>query len=181
MDPPKGNKCQLHHCHGSIVQSTKYNRLISLEETPQPHPALTLIGPCEVKVDLANLDLKLQENLLSTLYIFFYFFLQKCLPGRFKLLTWSQTMTLWCPFWHIFVRIPAAASPARPPPPSAWFYCYYRSPEGGRSPAGQWLAVRCGASQKFQSVSSRGPCRVFSKWTSGAAPIWGIFRNWRPL
>jgi hypothetical protein len=28
-----------------------------------------LIGPGEVKVDLANFDLKLQENLLSTLYI----------------------------------------------------------------------------------------------------------------
>jgi hypothetical protein len=27
---------------------------------------LTLIGPGEVKVDLANFDLKLQENLLST-------------------------------------------------------------------------------------------------------------------
>jgi hypothetical protein len=32
---------------------------------------LTLIGPGEVKVDLANFDLKLQENLLSTLYIIF--------------------------------------------------------------------------------------------------------------
>jgi hypothetical protein len=33
---------------------------------------LTLIGPGEVKVDLANFDLKLQENLLSTLYFFTY-------------------------------------------------------------------------------------------------------------
>jgi hypothetical protein len=33
--------------------------------------SLTLIGPGEVKVDLANFDLKLQENLLSTLYIIF--------------------------------------------------------------------------------------------------------------
>jgi hypothetical protein len=32
--------------------------------------ALTLIGPGEVKVDLADFDLKLQENLLSTLHIF---------------------------------------------------------------------------------------------------------------
>jgi hypothetical protein len=30
---------------------------------------LTLIGPGEVKVDLADFDLKLQENLLSTLFI----------------------------------------------------------------------------------------------------------------
>jgi hypothetical protein len=33
-------------------------------------PPLTLIGEGEVKVDLANFDLKLQENLLSTLYFF---------------------------------------------------------------------------------------------------------------
>jgi hypothetical protein len=33
--------------------------------------ALTLIGLGEVKVDLADFDLKLQENLLSTLYVFF--------------------------------------------------------------------------------------------------------------
>ncbi len=50
---------------------------------------LTIIGPGEVKVDLANFDLKLQENLLSTLYIyiFFYPFLQKRLPDLFELLT----------------------------------------------------------------------------------------------
>ncbi len=52
---------------------------------------LTLIGQGEVKVDLAefdlaDFDLKLQENLLSTLY-FFYLFLQKHLPDLFELLT----------------------------------------------------------------------------------------------
>jgi hypothetical protein len=31
---------------------------------------LTLIGPGEVKVDLADFDLKLQENLLSNLIFF---------------------------------------------------------------------------------------------------------------
>jgi hypothetical protein len=31
---------------------------------------LTLIGPGEVKVDLANFDLKLQKNLLSNLFFF---------------------------------------------------------------------------------------------------------------
>jgi hypothetical protein len=34
------------------------------------HMTLTLIGPGEVKVDLADFDLKLQENLLSTEYFF---------------------------------------------------------------------------------------------------------------
>ncbi len=70
-------------------------------------------------------------------------------------------------------------------PPSAQFYCYYRSPEAGRSPARQWSAVRCGASQKFHSVFGRGPRRVWGEralswarslslynWTAGAAPIW---------
>ncbi len=31
-------------------------------------------------------------------------------------------------------------------PPSARFYCFYRPPEGGRSPAGLWSPVRHGAS-----------------------------------
>ncbi len=42
-----------------------------------------------------------------------------------------------------------------PPPPSTWFYCYYRSPEAGRCPTGQWSAVRCGASQKVQCFRLR--------------------------
>jgi hypothetical protein len=48
---------------------------------------LTLIGPGEVKVDLADFDLKLQENLLSNLIIKKYLFLQKRLPSLFELLT----------------------------------------------------------------------------------------------
>jgi hypothetical protein len=42
---------------------------------------LTVIGMCEVKVDLADFDLKLQENLLSTLFIL------KNLPDLVELLT----------------------------------------------------------------------------------------------
>jgi hypothetical protein len=48
---------------------------------------LTLIGPGEVKVDLADFDLKLQENLLINLIFLKYLFLQKCLPILFELLT----------------------------------------------------------------------------------------------
>jgi hypothetical protein len=48
--------------------------------------SLTLIGPGEVKVDLANFDLKLQENLLSTLYIFLPI-PEKRLVDLFELLT----------------------------------------------------------------------------------------------
>ncbi len=56
-----------------------------MEGAPSPS-LLILIGPGEVKVDLANFDLKLQENLLNTLY-FFYLFLQKRLLDLFELLT----------------------------------------------------------------------------------------------
>jgi hypothetical protein len=53
----------------------------------------TPIGPGEVKVDFANFGLNLQENLLSTLFIFKYLFLQKRLPNLFELLTLPQKMT----------------------------------------------------------------------------------------
>ncbi len=49
-------------------------------------PRVTLIGPGEVIVHLADFDLKLQENLFSTLH-FFYLFLQKRLLDLFELLT----------------------------------------------------------------------------------------------
>jgi hypothetical protein len=96
--------------------------------------ALTLIGPGEVKVDLADFDLKLQENLLSTLY-FFYLFLQKRLPDLFELMTWPQKMTFWHPFWHIFVRNQAAASPAEPPLPPG-FTAYTDHLSAGEVPPG---------------------------------------------
>jgi hypothetical protein len=48
---------------------------------------LTLIEPGEVKVDLADFDLKLQENFISTSHFFFDLFLQKRLPDLFELLT----------------------------------------------------------------------------------------------
>ncbi len=48
---------------------------------------LTLIEPGEVKVDLADFDLKLQENFISTSHFFFDLFLQKHLPDLFELLT----------------------------------------------------------------------------------------------
>jgi hypothetical protein len=56
-------------------------------------------------------------------------------------------MTIWQTFWSIFVRSPTAVPLWWPPPlPSTQFYCYYRPPEGGRSPARLWSAVWHGAS-----------------------------------
>jgi hypothetical protein len=52
-----------------------------------PLNILTLIGPGEVKVDLADFDLKLRENLLSNLILKKNLFLQKRLPSLFELLT----------------------------------------------------------------------------------------------
>ncbi len=51
------------------------------------HLTLTLIEPGEVKVDLADFDLKLQENFKSTSHFFFDLFLQKRLPDLFELMT----------------------------------------------------------------------------------------------
>ncbi len=70
--------------------------------------ALTLIRPGEVKVDLADFDLKLQENMQ-----------RKCLPKLSELLTWTQKMTFWRTFWRFFVRNPAASLPCRPCSPFA--------------------------------------------------------------
>jgi hypothetical protein len=78
--------------------------------------SLTLIEPGEVKVDLANFDLKLQENFRSTSHFFLNLFLQKRLPDIFELLTWPQKITFKRPFWRFFVRNPTATSPAEPPP-----------------------------------------------------------------
>jgi hypothetical protein len=48
---------------------------------------LTLIGPGEVKVDLADFQLKFQENLLGTLYYFFLPIPAESLLDLFELLT----------------------------------------------------------------------------------------------
>jgi hypothetical protein len=73
--------------------------------------------------------------------------LQKGLPNLFKLLTWRQNMTFWC----FFIRRSVASNQ---------FFCHYRPPKRGRSPAGPWSAVRCGTSQHSNQFLFPGPCRV---------------------
>jgi hypothetical protein len=132
---------------------------------------LTLIGPGEVKVDLANFDIKLQENLLSTLYIIFWPIPAKESSGSF----WTSDMTskndVLMSILTYFRQKSGRGVPCRTPPPSARFYCIYRPPEQGRSPAGPWSAVRCGASHKFQSVSGRGPHRLWGEAGSQLGPL----------
>ncbi len=102
-------------------------------------------------------------NFVSTSHFFFDLFLQKRLPDLFELLTWPQKMTFKRPFWRFFVRNPAAAFPAEPEKNSNQF------PVAGR--------VECGG----RRVLSRARSLALSKWTAGAAAIWGISRNRRPL
>ncbi len=58
-----------------------------------PGIALTLIGPGEAKVDLADSDLKLKENLLSTLFIKNTYSCRNLLQVFFLLHTQNQKMT----------------------------------------------------------------------------------------
>ncbi len=78
----------LHH----VLQSGEYLTPLHMELSRKFVPRrrklhLTLIGPGEVNVDLADFDLKLRENLLSNLIFKKYLFLQKRLPSLFELLT----------------------------------------------------------------------------------------------
>ncbi len=63
---------------------------------------LTLIHPGEVKVDLANFDVKFRAKFLYNVLFFLDVFLQKHLPNLYKLLTWHQKTMFWWPFWHPF-------------------------------------------------------------------------------
>jgi hypothetical protein len=109
---------------------------------------LTVIGPGEVKVDLADFDLKLQENLLKNLIFKKYLFLQKRLPSLFEILTWPQKMTFWLTFWQFFVRIPAAAPPWRPPPSASQHSNQF--PVTGRVECGGWrVCSRACVSRSF--------------------------------
>ncbi len=100
-------------------------------------------------------------------------------------------MTFRQTFWRIFVRS-LAAVPLCWPPPSAWFYCYYRPPEVGRSPAGLWSVVWRGASlnTEWLLVLGCGECRgwrvrsrawslAVSKWSVGAAMNWQVCETGR--
>ncbi len=59
----------------------------------------------------------------------------------------TPAMTFWCPFWCIFIRSLAAATPCRPPPLLLGFTAITDHLRGGRSPAGLWSEVWYRASQ----------------------------------
>ncbi len=87
-------------------------------------------------------------------------------------------------FMYFHQKAGRGATLQTPPPPSAQFYCYYRPPEGGRSPARLWSTVWHSANQNTNrfSVLGCGECRVrwdlgqvcplaLSKGTMSTAPI----------
>jgi hypothetical protein len=101
---------------------------------------------------------QISEKLIRYLVFFCTYSCRTVFRISFELLTWPQKMTFWCPFWRIFVRSPAAVSPADPPP-SAQFYCIYRPPKCGRSPTGPWSTVRCGPVKNQFPVMGCVECR----------------------
>ncbi len=148
------------------------------------HTYLTLIWSGEVKVDHADFDLKLQENLLSNFCKNIY----SCRNVFWIFLKFWHDLKKCC--FHIlfdvfFVRSTAAGPPFWPPLASAQFYCYYRPPKAGevrpgwslqsgaapvRIPIGFWSwAVESTRDGKFEvgpvlSLLLRGPLASHRFW-----------------
>ncbi len=106
---------------------------------------LTLIQLGEVKDDLANFDVKFRTKFLCLIFV--------KLPYSCR-----NFLRIFLNFWHdvknyvltsiltFFVRKSVMAR-LSDFPASDWFYCHYRPPRHGRSPAGLWSAVRWGVRQ----------------------------------
>jgi hypothetical protein len=74
-------------------------------------------------------------------------------------------------FWRIFSKNPAGVQPCRSPH-LVFFYCYYRPPDGGRSPARPRSAVRCGASKYSNQFPVPGRAESGGWWVlSRARPL----------
>jgi hypothetical protein len=107
---------------------------------------LTLIQSGKVKVDLANFDVKFRTKFFYVFWIF-----SDC---------WHNVKK-----WRFDVHFDDFSLEVLPQhyhsdlPASNRFYCFYRPPECGKSPARLWS--QCGAAQAtFLSISRPGPCRV---------------------
>ncbi len=134
---------------------------------------LAIIGPGDVKVDLADFDLKLQENLLSTLFFTNVYSCKNVFQIFFNFWCDPKKMMFWCTFWHIFVSSTATV-PSWQPPPLAQFYCFYRPHEVAKSPAGLWSTVRHSASQNFNQFPVRG-CVECGGWQVFSRPSLSLF------
>ncbi len=150
---------------------------------------LSLIQPGEVKVDLANFDVKLR-----TKFLYVGFFKNLPIPTEMSCKSfWTSDMTSQNDVFTsilMFFCQKSGRGDILPTPPLPQFYCVYRPPEGGRSPAGLWSAVRCSASQHLNQfpVAGRVECRgwrVLSRACSlslsyciaGSALFWADFQK----
>jgi hypothetical protein len=109
-------------------------------------------------------------------------FLQKCLANLFKLLTWRQKMTFWHPHFEVFSSEVLSQRDPADLPASDQFYCHYRPPERGWSPARPWSAVRCCVSQHSYQflVTGHAECGggQVPSWASNFfAPFWADSPN----
>jgi hypothetical protein len=123
---------------------------------------LTLIGPGEVKFDLADFDLKLPANLFSNLII----------PATTSFKSfWTYDMTskndVLTDFLMIFRQKFGRGATLPTPPPSASQHSN-QFPVVGCIEGGWW-------------VRSQAYSLALSKWTFGAAPILACSENRRPL
>ncbi len=101
---------------------------------------LTMILPCEVKVHLANFDVKLRTKFLYT-----GFFQNWLIPAETSCKSfWTSDMTskndVLMSILTFFIRSSVTVG-LHWPSPSNRFYCHYRPPEHGRSPEGPGFAV----------------------------------------
>ncbi len=141
---------------------------------PFAYERLTLILPGEVKVDLANFDVKFWTKFLNIGFLCNFPIPAELYSKFFLIPTWRQKMTFWHPFWHFFIRSLLQHDPANPPC-FLGFYCYYRPPEHGKSPTGPWTAVRWWRQSIFLSVSGPGPRRVRGVGRFSVGPALSLF------
>ncbi len=89
----------------------------------------------------------------------------------------TSKMRFWHTFWCIYVRSSAAVLLCRPQ--FCFVYCSYQ-PEGGRSPAGLWAAVRCSTSQDSYLflVLGRGGSRFWIGPTLSFFPSGLLVPHW---
>ncbi len=107
---------------------------------------LTLIQSGKVKVDLANFDVKFRTKFFYVFWIFFDYW-HNVKKWRFDVHFDDFSSEVLSKRYHSDL------------PASDRFYCFYRPPECGKSPAGPWSAVRCSAGNIPINFSSR-PHRV---------------------
>ncbi len=133
---------------------------------------LTLIGLGEIKVDLADFDLKLQENLLSILF-YFFFFTYSC-RNVFRIFFWTSDITskndVLTSIITYFCQKSCRSVPCRTSPLPPGFSAYTDDPSSEEVPPARGMQSHA-APVNIQPVSGTGPCRVWGKAGSQLGPL----------